>query len=123
MALVHGWNQGQASNCQSLGCSTVSGGLFVCQNKCLNNPYCNVINFCPAGADCKSGLNRCCLRRCDNGDFKLTNKWKGWDIYVKGMASTLFRYCNHSILFTTCMNGTEMLQCIFLSFQTFVHRV
>ena len=85
MTLVHGWIEGQASNCPSLGCSTVVGGLSECQNDCRNKPDCNVVNFCPAGADCTSGLNRCCLRNCNNGDYQLTNQWKGWDIYVKGM--------------------------------------
>ena len=74
MTLVHGWIEGQASNCPSLGCSTVVGGLSECQNDCRNKPDCNVVNFCPAGADCTSGLNRCCLRNCNNGDYQLTNR-------------------------------------------------
>ena len=97
MTLVHGWTEGQASNCENLGCSTVAGGLFECQNDCLNNPDCNLINFCPAGADCTSGLNRCCPRKCKNDDYQLTNQWKGWDIYVKGMSSISFEFLRYSM--------------------------
>ena len=88
MNLVHDWTQGNASNCPNLGCSTVVGGLFECQNKCLNDSDCNLINFCPTEADC--WMNRCCLRKCNNGDYQLTNRWRGWDIYVKGMSSLSF---------------------------------
>ena len=97
MTLVHGWMQGQASNCENIGCSTVAGGLSVCQNNCLNDPECNLINFCPAGADCTSGLNRCCLRKCNNDDYQLTNQWKGWDIYVKGKSFIYFKYLRYSM--------------------------
>ena len=91
MTSVHGWTQGEASNCPNLGCSTIAGGLFECQHTCLNDPGCNLINFCPAEADCKIA-NRCCLRKCNTGDYQLTTQWKGWDIYVKGMSSIVFEY-------------------------------
>ena len=94
MTLVLGWIQGQASNCPNLGCSTVAGGLSVCQNNCLNDPDCNLINFCPAGGDCTI-KNRCCLRNCNNNDYQLTNQWKGWDIYVKGTSCIVFKYIRH----------------------------
>ena len=97
MFLLQSWVQGQASICENLGCSTVAGGLLVCQNNCLNDPDCNLINFCPAGADCTSGLNRCCLRMCNNGDYQLTDQWKGWDIYVKGIFSISFKYLRYSM--------------------------
>ena len=87
MALVQDWSQGQSSDCPTLGCTTVSGGLLECQKSCQDNFDCNLINFCTDGADCTSGLNRCCLRKCKDDDYKLTNHWKGWDIYVKGMYS------------------------------------
>ena len=92
MALVQDWSQGEASQCPNLGCTTVTGGLLDCQKRCLDNPDCTLINFCPAGADCTSGVNRCCLRGCTDDDYKLTNRWKGWDIYVKGTSSFVLKY-------------------------------
>ena len=85
MTLIQSWTQGKASQCQNLECTTVTGGLLECQKHCLDNPDCTLINFCSAGADCTSELNRCCHRNCTNNDYQLTNQWKGWDIYVKGM--------------------------------------
>ena len=90
MTLVQDWSQGKAAICQNLGCSTVTGGLSECQYNCMDNFECNLINFCPSGADCTI-VNRCCLRKCSGDDYELTNRWKGWDIYVTGMAYFEFR--------------------------------
>ena len=88
MELIQAWTQGKASQCQNLECTTVTGGIEECQKRCLDNPDCYLINFCPAGADCTGGLNRCCLRRCTKcGGYELTNQWKGWDIYIKSTSS------------------------------------
>ena len=92
MTLIQGWTEGKASQCQNLECTTVTGGIGECKKRCLDNPDCTLINFCPAGADCTSGLNRCCLRKCNNDDYQLTNQWKGWDIYVKSKSSIHFKY-------------------------------
>ena len=89
MVMVQDWSQGQASQCRNLECTTVTDGLLECQKRCLDNLECNLINFCPAGADCTSGINRCCLRECTEDDYELTNRWKGWDIYVKGRSFLL----------------------------------
>ena len=87
MTLIQGWTEGKASQCQNLECTTVTGGIAECQKRCLDNPDCYLINFCPAGADCTGGLNRCCLRRCTECGYELTNQWKGWDIYIKSTSS------------------------------------
>ena len=93
MTLIQGWTEGKASQCQNLECTTVTGGIGECKKRCLDNPDCTLINFCPAGADCTSGSNRCCLRRCSEfGGYKLTNQWKGWDVYVKGTSFFVEKY-------------------------------
>ena len=91
MALVQTWRQGKASDCPDVGCSTVGGGLSECQRSCMYDFKCNVINFCPSEADCKTE-NRCCLRNCNDDNYELTNKWKGWDVYVKGVYCFSSRY-------------------------------
>ena len=90
MTLLQAWEEGEASDCSSLGCWTLTGGLSECQNKCMDNPDCSLINFCPEGANC-TRLNRCCLRKCNGDDYKLTDEWKGWAIYIKGMYTLFFK--------------------------------
>jgi len=77
---------GFASDCTNLGCTTEHGGLLACTALCDRTEGCNVFNFAPKDATATSGLNRCCRRKCTstrNNDLKLTEKWKGWDVYVK----------------------------------------
>merc|ERR1712227_1161871 len=81
--LVSPHTEGVASNCENLGCSTESGGLAACQNLCRDQDSCTLINFCPAGATCTSGLNRCCRRKCSGTDYQLVDRWEGWDVYIK----------------------------------------
>ena len=80
---IQSWTKGEASNCESLGCFYSKNGLQECQTACLKNDECNLLNFCPAGADCTSGLNRCCPRHCTDGDHKMVKTWKGWDVFEK----------------------------------------
>ena len=96
MALVQNWGQGMASDCPNVGCSTVAGGLWECQRSCMYDFECTVINFCPSEADCKT--NRCCLRNCNGDNYELTNKWKGWDVYAKGLYCFSFTYLTFWIL-------------------------
>ena len=89
------WSAGKASNCPALVCTTEIGGLAACQAKCRSNGECNVLNFCPAGATCTSGTNRCCLRKCSStSDLKLVTNWKGWDVYTRGIH--IHEECNHT---------------------------
>ena len=122
MTLVHDWTHGQASNCEDLGCSTVAGGLSVCQKNCLNDPECNLINFCPAGADCTSGLNRCCPRKCNNDDYQLTNQWKGWDIYVKGTPSISCKYQRYYSLYIRIQYHLKLHYCFLLQEKKLLNR-
>jgi len=83
--LVEAHNAGWASNCRNLGCDTFEGGVAKCKDHCLSTSGCNVFNFCPEGATCNSGLNRCCRRQCDSTEFndlQLVNAWGGWDVYI-----------------------------------------
>merc|ERR1712008_183463 len=80
--LVRPWYKGVASDCPNLGCSTLTGGLPACQRKCRNEKDCNLINFCPVGADCTSGVNRCCLRNCASNNLEAVTKWGGWSVYT-----------------------------------------
>jgi len=88
MQKVHEWTEGTASNCPNMGCQTLSS-LSECVEKCKQNQSpertdgwnCNLINFCPAGADCGSD-NRCCMRQCDGDNLQLVTTWKGWDVYT-----------------------------------------
>lgn len=74
--------EGKASNCHNVNCFD-SWGLDDCRDKCAGNAECNVFNFCPEGASCTSGKNRCCMRTCEDKNLKLSSKWKGWDVYSK----------------------------------------
>jgi len=80
---IQSWSKGEASNCKNLGCFYSKNGLQGCHKTCMENDECNLVNFCPAGADCTSGLNRCCPRHCTEGDHKMVKTWKGWDVYEK----------------------------------------
>ena len=80
--LAHHFQEGVASNCPNLGCETLSGGLHECDARCRETENCNLINFCPAGADCTSGLNRCCMRSCESDDLQTVTTWRGWDVYI-----------------------------------------
>jgi len=79
-------SEGVASNCDNIQCSTEEGGLPACEQLCLDNPECTLFNFCPAGGDCMTtwrshAVNRCCLRKCQDDDYQLTDTWHGWDVY------------------------------------------
>ena len=97
MTLLQDWEQGEASDCSSLECLTLAGGLSECQTRCMDNPDCTVINFCPYGADCPL-LNRCCLRKCTGDKYMLSTRAKGWAIYVKGMSSSIFYSSTFNII-------------------------
>jgi len=89
--LVSPHSAGNASDCPNLECSTKtdggSTGLAECKAACDGHNSCNLINFVPDEAAGKSRFQikgRCCLRACQSlGDLKLTDKWKGWDVYMK----------------------------------------
>ena len=83
MSLKQDWTNGKASDCSNLGCF-YAGGPSECLDHCVDDPDCNLVNFCPDGASC-ANVNRCCPRKCDGGVTKLVDTWKGWNIYIKGM--------------------------------------
>ena len=88
MTLLQDWTNGEAAgdtgDCSNLGCSFV-GDSNECLKNCLDDPDCSLVNFCPLGATCTSGENRCCLRNCLGDNYELTSEWNGWDIYIKSM--------------------------------------
>ena len=86
MEKIQNWSLGEASNCKALECFYANDGLTECEKSCMENDECNLINFCPSGASCRSQYvadNRCCTRQCTNGDHRMVDTWKGWDVYEK----------------------------------------
>ena len=86
MEKIQNWTEGEASDCKALKCFYAKNGLTECENHCMENDECNLINFCPSGASCRSNYvanNRCCSRHCTNGEHKMVTRWKGWDVYEK----------------------------------------
>jgi len=104
---------GKASNCHNVGCFD-SKGLDDCSSSCAGDAECNVFNFCPEGASCTSGKNRCCKRTCekdgDNLDLKLTGHWKGWDVYSKhdGCEAKYEEMSGTNVEVTTVSGSTDM---------------
>lgn len=79
---------GKSTDCTNLGCSTESGGLKSCRQKCENDANCNVFAFCSKHGSCPT-TNRCCIRQCSENDdvaeydLKLTSRWGGWNVFAK----------------------------------------
>lgn len=99
--LAKSWRDGVASNCRSLGCHDVSdfSGVTECAQNCQDRDDCNAFNFCGWPWSCThwdhaDSYNRCCLRSCtDPNDLKLTNRWKGWDVYKKNDVHERTNFC------------------------------
>jgi len=84
LAVSH--DSGVASFCDNIGCNTLRGGLAECRHLCWADPKCNVFNFCPKGATCTSGVNRCCRRHCAStteSGLQLDGTHRGWDVYTR----------------------------------------
>lgn len=112
--LVHPWTEGFVSDCRDLGCHTEPGGVDACKAGCTNNFECNVVSFCPAGADCTWGLNRCCHRQCSGGDYEPATYWNGWDIYVKTSQdpSPAFGLCEFNYRTLEWSPATDPVRCV-----------
>jgi len=86
--LVSSHEFGRMTDCASMGCSTESGGLESCRQRCEDHASCNVFGFCPESGSCPT-TNRCCIRECSESDndaqynLRLTSRWGGWNVYAK----------------------------------------
>jgi len=81
-SLYHQWQSGESAICSDTPeqeCSYQVEGLEACQQLCWDTAACTRINFCPLGADCTSGLNRCCLLGCSEDHVIFSDMFKGWD--------------------------------------------
>jgi len=87
--LASSYKRGKSTDCTNLEkCSTESGGLKSCRQRCEGNAKCNVFAFCSELGSCPTP-NRCCIRECSENndvaeyDLKLTSHWGGWNVFAK----------------------------------------